>query len=129
MRFDLRTLQTVLGYSLTLVEKITGISFKGNSLDSIFNYLQINLNLATSGQPTKKQFNAIQHAGYKKIINLAPLSAENALSDEADIVAELGMDYINIPVDFSNPREQDFEQFVWLMKSHSAEKNLGSLCG
>jgi len=73
MRFDLRTLQTVLGYSLTLVEKITGISFKGNSLDSIFNYLQINLNLATSGQPTKKQFNAIQRAGYKKIINLRSL--------------------------------------------------------
>jgi len=37
-------------------------------------------------------------------------------------VAELGMDYINIPVDFNNPREQDFEQFVWLMQSHSAEK-------
>lgn len=122
MRFDLRTLQTVLGYSLTLVEKFTGINLKGNSLSSIFNYLQINPNLATSGQPTKSQLNAIQRGGYKRIINLAPPTAENSLPNEADVVAELGMDYINIPVDFSNPSEQDFEQFVAQMQSHSDQK-------
>jgi protein tyrosine phosphatase (PTP) superfamily phosphohydrolase (DUF442 family) len=122
MKFDLRTIQTVLGYSLTLVEKFTAISFKGTGISSVFNYLQINPNLATSGQPTKKQLIAIQRAGYKKIINLAPSNAENALSNEADIVTALSMDYINIPVDFSNPTEQDFAQFVSQMQKHSTQK-------
>lgn len=132
MNYALRTFKTVLGYSLTLVDKFTGIGFKGNSLSSTFNYLQIGPNLATSGQPTINQLNAIQRGGYKKIINLA---AKNALSNEVDIVTELGMDYINIPVDFSNPTEQDFEQFVTQMKGHSNQKiwvhctaNIGVSC-
>jgi len=122
MKRHLRTIQTVLGYSLTLVEKFTGISLKGTGISSVFNYLQINPNLATSGQPTKKQLIAIQRAGYKKIINLAPPNAENALSNEADIVTTLSMDYINIPVNFSNPTEQDFAQFILQMQNHSNQK-------
>ena len=119
---SLRTLKTVLGYTVTRIEKFTGLNFKKNNLRSIFNYLPINPNLATSGQPTKNQFDAIQSAGYKKVINLAPPSAENALSGEADIVRKLGMDYINIPVDFNRPTQQDFDQFVAQMQNHPNQK-------
>ena len=122
MIFHPRTLKTVLGYGISLIEKYSGISFKKNKLTSIFNYLPINPNLSTSGQPTEQQLKSIQAAGYTKIINLAPTSAENALSNEAALVADLGMGYINIPVDFSNPTEQDFAQFVLQLKSHSNKK-------
>ena len=122
MKFDLRTIKTVLGYGLTRIEKITGIRFRGKSCDSVFNFLQINPNIATSGQPSKQQFTAIQQAGYKKVINLAPHDVENALANEAAVVADLGMDYINIAVDFNAPAEQDFDQFINHLHSYQSQK-------
>lgn len=122
MKFDLRTFKTVLGYGLTRIEKLAGFSLKASQLEAIYNYLPISTQLATSGQPTTNQFSAIQRAGYSIIINLAPANAENALRNEAAVVASLGMDYINIPVDFSNPSQQDFERFVSLLQRHSHQK-------
>ena len=122
MKFDLRTFKTVLGYGLTRIEKLAGFSLKASQLEAIYNYLPINPQLATSGQPTTNQFNAIQRAGYSTIINLAPANAENSLRNEAAVVASLGMNYINIPVDFSNPSQQNFEKFVTLLQRHSNEK-------
>lgn len=122
MIFNSRTLKTVLGYGLSLIEKITGVSFKKNNLTSIFNYLPISSNIATSGQPTAQQLVAIRSDGYQKIINLAPPIGENSLANEADLVADLGMDYINIPVDFSHPTEADFEQFVLHMQNQDSQK-------
>ena len=122
MKFDLRTIKTVLGYGLTRIEKITGIRFRGKSCDSVFNFLQINPNIATSGQPSKQQFKAIQQAGYKKVINLAPHDVENALANEAAVVVDLGMDYINIAVDFNAPAEQDFDQFINHLHSYQSQK-------
>jgi len=122
VKFDLRTFKTVLGYSLTRIEKLAGFSLKASQLEAIYNYLPINAQLATSGQPTTNQFNAIQRAGYSIIINLAPANAENALRNEPAVVASLGMDYINIPIKFSNPSQQDFEKFVSLLQRHSHQK-------
>ena len=122
MKFDLRTFNTVLGYGLTRIEKLAGFSLRDSQLEAIYNYLPISTQLATSGQPTTNQFSAIKHAGYSIIINLAPANAENALRNEAAVIASLGMDYINIPVDFSSPSQGDFEKFVSLLQSHSNEK-------
>ena len=122
MKFDLRTFKTVLGYGLTRIEKLAGFSLRASQLEAIYNYLPISTQLATSGQPTTNQFSAIQSAGYSIIINLAPANVENALPNEAAVVASLGMSYINIPVNFSNPSQQDFEKFVSLLQRHSHQK-------
>ena len=122
MIFNPRTLKTVLGYGVSLIEKYTGVSLKKNKLTSIFNYLPINDYLATSGQPTANQLSAIKAAGYTKIINLAPPAAENSLANEASILAKIGIEYINIPVDFSAPTELDFQQFVGHMQRTNQQK-------
>ena len=122
MKFDLRTFKTVLGYGLTRIEKLAGFSLRASQLEAIYNYLPISAQLATSGQPTINQLSAIQRAGYSIIINLPPANVENALPNEAAVVASLGMDYINIPVNFSHPRQQDFEKFVSLLQRHSHQK-------
>jgi protein tyrosine phosphatase (PTP) superfamily phosphohydrolase (DUF442 family) len=122
MTFNPRTLKIVLGYGVSIVEKYTGVSLKQNKLTSIYNYLQINSDLATSGQPAAHQFNSIKAAGYSKIINLAPPSAENSVNDEANILAKIGIDYVNIAVDFNNPTDQDFQHFVSHIQSHKDKK-------
>ncbi|MDG2018861.1 MAG: protein tyrosine phosphatase family protein [Porticoccaceae bacterium] len=122
MTFNPRTLKTVLGYAVSLIEKYTGVSLKQNKLTSIYNYLPINPNLATSGQPTANQLNSIKAAGSTKIINLGPPAAENSLANEASILSKIGIDYISIPVDFGAPSEQDFQQFASHMQNHKDQK-------
>jgi protein tyrosine phosphatase (PTP) superfamily phosphohydrolase (DUF442 family) len=122
VKLDPRTIKTVLGYVLTRIEKLAGFNLRGSQLEAIYNYLPISSQLATSGQPSEDQLNSIQCAGYTTIINLAPANAENALCNEAKVVANLGMDYINIPVDFSNPNHQDFKKIMSQMKAKTDQK-------
>ena len=62
----LNSAKTMLGFFGAVVEKYTPLSFGGNSLEDTYNYLQISELIATSGQPTEKQFRFIQQAGYKR---------------------------------------------------------------
>jgi uncharacterized protein (TIGR01244 family) len=53
--------------------------------------------ILTAGQPTAAQLEAAKVAGYKTIVNLRP-AAEDPSFDEAAKVAELGLEYIAIPI-------------------------------
>ncbi|MGB5325450.1 MAG: protein tyrosine phosphatase family protein [Pseudomonadales bacterium] len=116
------TLKTVFGYLLTLLRGGFPATLQRKNLRGIYNYLPLSETLATSGQPTEKQFARIIDAGYKTIVNLAPANAENALADEAALLESLGARYIHIPVDFNKPTEQDFQRFVASIERHSGEK-------
>ncbi|MBI9091763.1 MAG: protein tyrosine phosphatase family protein [Desulfobacterium sp.] len=113
----LNTAKTTLGFFGSLIRKYTPLQYKENSVEDIFNYLNINDTLSCSGQPGKNQFPLIQKAGYDVIINLAPYEfIESPLKDEEAIVTELGMGYIHIPVNFFNPTTEDFDMFVDTMQ-------------
>ena len=116
---DSNTLQTVLGYCRSLVEKWLGFNCKRPTVAAIYNYHQTEIGLNTSGQPTAKQFEAIKNKGVEVVINLAPSSAENSLQDEQKLVESMSMFYVHIPVDFRNPREEDFSQFVAILEQYS----------
>ena len=106
------TLKTTIGYLKTLVGKYTPIRVGKDYIDGIYNYRKYHDCLSTSGQPTEDQFKLVKQAGFTTVINLAPANAENALDDEKGTLSALGLEYIHIPVDFKNPTEQDFEDFV-----------------
>lgn len=93
-----------------------------NDLENIYNFLQISNSLATSGQPTEKQFSAIKDSGYQIVINLALTSSPGALSDEKQLVDSLGIEYIHIPVVWEKPKIADFSQFESVMKANSDKK-------
>jgi protein tyrosine phosphatase (PTP) superfamily phosphohydrolase (DUF442 family) len=105
-----------------MITKYTPFDLSKNTLEGIYNYYMISETIATSGQPTEKQFNLIKEAGYKTIINLAPHSAENSLPDETSLLNKLGLKYSHIPVDFKNPTDENFTQFVVAMNKASTEK-------
>ena len=91
-------------------------------MEYIYNYLKISESIATSGQPTKEQFSAIKDSGYQTIVNLALPTSTNALPDEKQVVENLGMQYVHIPVIWENPTLEDLEQFFSVMKANATQK-------
>ena len=53
--------------------------------------------ISTAGRPSAEQFALARQRGVGTVINLCPVS-EPAPYDEAALVAELGLRYVNIPV-------------------------------
>jgi uncharacterized protein (TIGR01244 family) len=94
------------------------------STQEIYNYLKVDEDIVTAGQPLEDQLQAAAQEGFKSVINLAPTSSRNALSDEAGLVGSLGMTYYYIPVDWNKPTEQDFEAFEAVMKQRPEGKTL-----
>src|SRR6266851_5652370 len=84
--------------------------------EGIYNWRRLDDRTTTSGQPTEEQLADIQALGVRHVVNLGLHTHEKALPDEAGSVSRLGMEYINIPVDFQNPTEQDFRQFCAVME-------------
>ena len=93
-----------------------------SKLSEIYNFAQINENLATAGQATREQLPSIKEAGYEVIINIANGTTEHDIPEEADIVAQLGMTYHNIPVDWENPKDSDLQEFFSLMDANQDKK-------
>jgi len=83
------------------------------------NYYQLTPLLHTAGYPTPQDLRDLRVAGVTVVINLAVTSAPIALPDEAARVAELGMDYIHIPVEWSSPTRQNLTDFFGAMETCS----------
>ena len=111
------TFTTVLGYMGTRVRQRLGVEGNLESLSDIFNFIQLDDRVATSGQPTVAQFSLVKEAGYTTVINLAPKSHENALGNEDEILERIGIRYIHLPVVFTNPTREDFDRFVDALES------------
>jgi uncharacterized protein (TIGR01244 family) len=93
-------------------------------MNPIYNFHQVNTQLACAGQPTEEQLQIIASEGYSTIINLALTGTKYSLPDEAASVKALGMTYHHIPVQFDNPQLNELEDFLALMDQHKGEKLL-----
>lgn len=91
-------------------------------MEDIYNFLQISDSIATSGQPTKEQFPEIKKLGYQVVVNLALPTSPNALPGEKEIVEDLGMEYIHIPVVWENPTIEDLDRFFFAMSENKGKK-------
>ena len=91
----------------------------------IYNYIEIDETLATSGQPSVEELAAAARAGFEVVINLALHDDPRySLPDEPGTVASLGMTYVHIPVKFDAPREGDLLAFFSAMTAHADRKVL-----
>jgi protein tyrosine phosphatase (PTP) superfamily phosphohydrolase (DUF442 family) len=64
--------------------------------------------LWTSGQLSEDDISLIQKDGFTTVINLALPTSSNALKGEAELVANLHMNYFNIPVEWELPEVGQF---------------------
>ena len=92
--------------------------------EKIYNFLALSDTLFTGGMPKADQIESAAQAGVKAVINLAIHGLPHALPDEENLVHSLGMDYINIPVDWNNPTRQNLDDFLDAMDTRRDEKVL-----
>ena len=94
------------------------------STEEIFNYVKVNDQLSTAGQPTEDQLRDAAAEGFTTIINLAPVNPPYTPPDEAGLARELGLTYVYIPVAWNNPTDADFAAFEQAMDEMTGGRTL-----
>jgi len=92
--------------------------------NGMYNFLQLSDSLFTGGMPKADQLTDAAKQGVKVVINLAPHDVPHALPDEAELVDSLGMQYINIPVNWNTPTKEGLDKFMDAMDEHKDRKIL-----
>jgi protein tyrosine phosphatase (PTP) superfamily phosphohydrolase (DUF442 family) len=77
----------------------------------IRNFLRINDQFCTGGQPRLEHLKRLKAEGVKTIINLRQPSEHRAAEEEAK-AKELGLRYFNIPVVYADPKEEQATEFL-----------------
>lgn len=100
------------------------LGLEASEITDIDNYLQYSPYFSSSGQPSADQLKALSGAGFKRVIYLAFSDNKTAIVSEDRVVKSLGMDYLQIPVDFDRPTLEDFEDFAAVL---NREENIRTL--
>lgn len=85
----------------------------GYAQDSIRNYLRVNEEFCTAGQPTTEELTALKEDGTVAVLNLRQPAEHDAAAEQAAVEA-LGMKYFNIPVDTNNLQDAQAARFLAL---------------
>ncbi|MFQ5817400.1 MAG: protein tyrosine phosphatase family protein [Terriglobia bacterium] len=81
------------------------------ALAGIKNFLWVNREICTGGQPTLEELEKLKAAGVRAVVNLRRPS-EHAAAAEAAKAKALGLRYFNIPVDSNAPTDAQVEEFL-----------------
>ncbi len=111
----------VLGLTLSLAfaqqpksEKLTKI--EAALKDEVPKILCVNENFATAGQPKDEAWQKLSANGFKAVLNLRTDKEGVDLSKEREMVEKAGMRYLNVPVTGNDPKPEQAEAFIQVMK-------------
>jgi protein tyrosine phosphatase (PTP) superfamily phosphohydrolase (DUF442 family) len=93
-------------------------------LEDIPNYLRYTDTLSSSGQPSQDQLQDAWVDGFERVIYLAFSDHGTSLEGEDRIAKELGIEYVNIPVNWGSPTASDFGLFASVMQGNPERKTL-----
>lgn len=108
---------------LAALSLVANMAIAAPALDAP-NVVPISASLVTSGQPTAAGLAGLSAQGFAAVINLAPLTASDAVPGEPEIVRKQGLSFVNIPIPFGNPTDADFQEFVAAMNKFKGKKVL-----
>lgn len=80
-------------------------------LPPIRNFLQVDPQFCTGGQPRPEHFAKLKADGVKAVLNLRQ-PTEHRAEEEQQTVEKLGLIYFNIPVAFGNPTDAQADEFL-----------------
>ena len=109
------TVLACLGMAITAV---------AGELSDIKNYLQYSDIFASAGQPDREQLELLKKEGFERVVYIAFAGSKGAIADEDQVVKELGMDYVQVPVIWEAPQKSDFYAFAGAMQSAPTKKTL-----
>ena len=91
-------------------------------MNDIYNYLSYHEKLSSSGMPNAEQMDSVAEAGVQLVIILAPHDVPNAVPNEKELVESLGMEYINIPVNWNTPTKDGLNIFMDALDANTDKK-------
>jgi len=94
------------------------------NIDQAYNYRTVSNVIATAGLLKPDQLAALSNAGIELVINLMPDSSEYAVKGEKQIIEDQGIEYWYLPVDFSAPKLEEYEQFKEKLRQSEGKKLL-----
>ena len=94
------------------------------NLSELTNYRAWSTMLSSSGQPSAEQLEAVRDAGFERVVFLALTDSHGSIANEDSIVKQLGMEFVHIPIDWDNPRADDFALFAAVMSGTPKKKTL-----
>jgi uncharacterized protein (TIGR01244 family) len=80
-------------------------------LPPIRNFLQVNPDFCTGGQPRLEHFAKLKADGVKAVLNLRT-PGEHRADEEQQAVEKAGLKYFNIPVVYTNPTDAQADEFL-----------------
>jgi uncharacterized protein (TIGR01244 family) len=80
-------------------------------LPPIRNFVQVNLDFCTGGQPRVEHYARLKAGGVKAVLNLRT-PGEHRAEEEQAAVERAGMKYFNIPVVYSAPTDAQVDEFL-----------------
>ena len=80
-------------------------------LPPIRNFLQVNQQFCTGGQPRIEHFAKLKADGVKAVLNLRQ-PTEHRADEEKEAVERAGLRYFNIPVVYTSPTEVQVDEFL-----------------
>lgn len=90
---------------------VPSFKFAQQEVPPIRNFLRINKDVCTGGQPRVEHLQKLKDEGVKAIINLR-VPTEHRAAEEEKMAKKLGLKYFNIPVEFGNPKEEQVTEFL-----------------
>lgn len=111
-----------LMFTLALLFATASAAQGGDSDRPAGNYIEVTPLLSVSGQPTAAQLERMKSLGFQAVVYIAPPTVGTTVKDEPFIVGKQGLLYANIPVDFGNPTQADFDAFTRLLDGWKEKK-------
>lgn len=93
-------------------------------VEQAYNYRRVSATVCTAGVLSEAQIGALAGEGYRAVINLLPMDSQYALPAERELIAQQGLIYQYIPVDFDAPHKNDYREFERAMKALHGKKIL-----
>jgi uncharacterized protein (TIGR01244 family) len=114
-------LSTLLLCTALLVPSAVAAQSAPEPLETIRNWQHVDARLSSSGQIGYDQIPLLAEEGYDVVVNLA-IADEERNGEEGFLVAQNGLTYVHIPVDWEQPTMDDVEMFFDVMQANADRK-------
>jgi uncharacterized protein (TIGR01244 family) len=91
-------------------------------IEDSYNFRALSDELTSSGVIGAERLQTMAAEGYELVIDLLPSDNQHAVANERQLLEAQGIEYVYIPVDFTNPTEDDFDAFTAAINASGSKK-------